>query len=81
VWCLPAPSLSKGKKWNPLGKRRMMIHQTRLLMLPKTRSLDTRKREMRNKLNEYLLGNVPHTTVILSCVCIVYSVYLNCPVL
>jgi hypothetical protein len=43
--------------------------------------LDTRKSEMRNNLNEYLLGNVLHTTVILSCACIVYSVYLNCPVL
>jgi hypothetical protein len=36
---------------------------------------------MRYKLNEYLLGNVPHMTAILSCVRIVYGVHLNCPVL
>jgi hypothetical protein len=59
-----------------------MIQQTRLPMLPKTRWLDAGKSKMRNKFHEYLLGNVlPHTTVIPSCECIVYSVYLNCLVL
>jgi hypothetical protein len=39
-----------------------MIRQNRLSMSPKTRASEIRKRRMRNKLNEYLLGNVPPVT-------------------
>jgi hypothetical protein len=76
------PACAHGvRRRSPLGRIKMIIHQNRLQILPKTNTLETRKRKMINRSNMYLIGNVPSVAAHDSKVTLrMYCAYLGGPV-